>query len=122
VGAGAAVGSQIKTQCCTEYRLVYEDHPKHRVSRYFDRKGRSVARRPQQGAVVLPSSIVVDPDGNRRVGYDAMYGELIVFPLTRRDDVNCVLYYHGWVADFGSDLDGRDTIRNAARQAGFPLP
>jgi hypothetical protein len=56
------------------------------------------------------------------VGYDPVNTELVVFPLTRTDPVNCIKYFHGWVADYYDDVYGRDDILKAIGQAGFPTP
>lgn len=68
------------------------------------------------------SSIPTGSVSDRRVGYDPLTGELVVFPLTRADEINCIKYYHGWVADYLEDLYGRTDVIRAIRGAGFPLP
>lgn len=119
--AAAAATATRSSDCCTEYKLVYEPSPKHRAQRYFSR-GVSVARAPTNGQLTLSTSIPTGSSSERRVGYDVPFKELVVFPLTRTDEVNCIKYYHGWVADYFDDIYGRDDILRAIRSAGYPMP
>jgi hypothetical protein len=77
---------------------------------------------PTNGQTTLDTSIPTGSPSDRRVGYDAVVKELVVFPLTRADEINCVKYYHGWVADYLDDIFGRDYILQAIRRAGYPMP
>lgn len=107
-------------KCSNGYRLVYEPNPKHRQSRYRGPRGDIIAREPTDGNFALQNSVQVNE--GRRVGYDPRNLELVVLPLTRKDDQRCIEFYHGWVADYISDLKGRDTVASAARRAGYPMP
>jgi RHS repeat-associated protein len=123
IGAGAtaaAIGEATK-KCCTDYTLVYEGNPKHRKERYYNR-GVSVARAPTNGPTTLTTSVPTDSTSDRRVGFDLLAGELVVFPRHRIDDVNCIKYYHGWVVDYQDDIYGRDDILKTIRESKFPMP
>lgn len=119
--ATAAAATSGDSGCCKQYKLVYEPNPKHRKNRYYFR-GVSVAREPTAGPLVLQASIPTGSPSERRVGYDPVNSELIVFPLTRTDPVNCIKYYHGWVAEYYDDVYGRNDIINSVNQAGWPKP
>lgn len=118
-GAATAAAASSSNSCCKDYNLVYEPNEKHRKNRYYFR-GVSVARAPTAGQPTLNTSIPTGSPSERRVGYDAVNTPLVVFPLTRTDSVNCIKYFHGWVADYYDDVYGRDDILKAIRQAGYP--
>jgi hypothetical protein len=100
---------------CISYEHRYEDNPKHGMKR----RG-NIARRPADGNAALENSVSVSE--RRRVGYDPVNMELVVLPLHRTDEENCVRYYHGFVTDDPDQLKNRHDIINAAKKAGYPLP
>jgi hypothetical protein len=70
----------------------------------------------------LPTSVPTGTDSDRRLGYDPVAKELIVFPRHLIDEVNCIKYYHGWVVEYENDLNGRPDIAGTARNNKFPMP
>ena len=82
--------------------------------------GRVIARRPSNGAYAL--SISAPTGSRRRVAYDIGHGEIVILHETRTDEQNCIKYYHGFVADYMSDLRGRCDIVNTIKKNGWPLP
>ncbi|QTA92723.1 hypothetical protein [Desulfonema magnum] len=100
---------------CVSYEHCYEDNPKHGL------KSRgNIARRPTNGDSALENSVPISE--RRRLGYDAINMELVVLPLHRTDEENCVRYYHGFVIDDPDQLRKRQDIINTAKKAGYPLP
>jgi hypothetical protein len=104
--------------CCETYQLIYEGIDKHRKNRY-PRGGVMVARAPTNGQMTLNTSVPSDGEGDRRVGYDPLALELVIFPLTRTDEQRCIKFYHGWVADYQDDLYGRTNLLNTVRKNSF---
>jgi hypothetical protein len=113
--------------CCTEYTLVYEmptnaqGRPRHGRKRVME-GGRVVARAPTNGQATLNISLAVDGFQERRLGLDPLTKELVVFPRHRLDPINCIKYFHGFVAEEESDLEGRDEILRLIRDRKIPTP
>ncbi|MDM8523366.1 hypothetical protein QUF80_08340 [Desulfococcaceae bacterium HSG8] len=100
---------------CASYRNYYEDNPKHGL-----KPRGNIARRPTNGVFALENSVEISQ--RRRIGYDPANKELVILPLHRTDEENCVRYYHGFVIDELAQLKGRQHIINAAKKAGYQLP
>jgi len=97
------------------YEHRYEDNPKHGLKR----RG-NIARRPTNGNTALENSVSISE--RRCLGYDPINMELVVLPLHRTDEENCVRYYHGFVIDDPDQIGKRQDIINTAKKAGYPLP
>ncbi|MCP4108547.1 MAG: hypothetical protein GY749_23865 [Desulfobacteraceae bacterium] len=100
---------------CRSYINHYEDNPKHGIKR----RG-NIARRPTNGISALENSVEISE--RRRLGYDTVNAELVVMPLHRSDEENCIKYYHGYVIENSEQLKNRQDIVNAAKKAGYPCP
>lgn len=105
---------------CSEYRLVYEENPKHGFHRRKDKKGRWISRRPTNGPYALSVSVPVG--SRRRLAWDDTSHEIVVLPEHRTDEQNCIKYYHGYVADYMSDLHGRNDLKDTIKNNNWPLP
>lgn len=81
--------------------------------------GNWVSPAPINGQAALNNSVAVG--GRNRVGFDPMSGQVVEFRLTRRDEVNCIEYWHGFVIN-NQPVPMDPAVRNAARNAGFPTP
>ena len=81
---------------CSSYRLAYESNPKHRKEGYWA-GGKWVSPEPTNGAVLLQRSIRVSETVRKAV--DSSTGEEITYRRHRKDDQNCVEYYHGYVSN-----------------------
>ena len=105
---------------CPDYKRIYEENDKHGPARRVTGGGRVIARRSSNGAYAL--SISAPTGSRRRVAYDIGHGEIVILHETRTDEQNCIKYYHGFVADYMSDLRGRCDIVNTIKKNGWPLP
>jgi RHS repeat-associated protein len=104
-----------KTQCCTEFQNVYEPNSgKHGSNSRPGSRG-SISREPANGAAALANSVPVSDDV--RIGYDALFDEIIIFRTHRTDEVKCIKYWHGYVVAL-SDLMPEQW--RAGRTGGFP--
>lgn len=122
-GATSTSTSSSQEQCCTEFKKIYDpgdpNRPKHGASGYWGSNGNWVSPAPINGQAALNNSVTVG--GRNRVGFDPISGQVVEFRLTRRDEVNCIEYWHGFVVN-NQPVPMDPSVRNAARNAGFPIP
>ena len=104
-----------REQCCTEFKNVYDPSPKHGKEGRWTQGGKWISPAPVNGQAALNNSV---PAGRSRVGLDPTNGDIVQFRLTRRDEVNCIDYWHGYVVS-NQPVAMNTSVRRAAEKAGF---
>ncbi len=97
-------------QCCTSFTDIYEPNDgKHGSVQRGD-----ISPEPANATLALQNSVGA---GRSKVGYDGLSGQIVVFRLTRIDEIKCIKYWHGYVV-YQRDLTPEQW--KAGRDAGFP--
>ncbi len=114
----AANSSSSGEQCCTVYKDIYEPNPKHGNRGYRNGRNQWISPEPKNPTFALANAVPINE--RRRVGYDPLNNELVEFRLTRKDDVNCIKIWHGFVIS-NQPTSINSKVKNAAKGAGFPV-